>query len=158
MMRTISDMDIPKPVEPTFKASEIAIPIVYASILGLSSYVILFLIMVSLALPALITFRPDFSNSIDSSFSPLVPAWIAIASLLFVIEAYISDNTLKTLKHNALRGGIVAGTIVVLLLIALAPIIFTDDFSRSSLMSLLLLLVSPFLGLVAGSWFASRRS
>lgn len=157
-MRTTFDMEIPKPVEQKIKTSEIALPIVYASILGLSSYVILFLIMVSLALPALITVRPDFSDSIDSSFSPLVPAWIAIASLLFVVEAFISDNTLKTLRHNALRGGIVAGAVVVLLLIALAPIIYTDDFSRSSLMSLALLLVSPFAGLVAGSWFASRRS
>jgi len=151
-------MDIPKPVEQKAKASDIAIPIVYASILGVSSYVILFLIMVSLALPALIVVRPDFSDSIDSSFSPLVPAWIAIASLLFIVESFIADNILKGLRHNALRGGIVTGAIVVLLLIALAPIIYTDDFSRSSLMSLALLLVSPFAGLVAGSWFASRRS
>lgn len=146
-------MDVPKEIIKKNSVRDFARPVVFDLAFGLFSYVILFFILVSLVLPALAG-----QAGAEDVASPQLIFWISTAAILFVVQVFFADFTLKPLKHDGLRGGIIAGAMTVFFLIAAAPIIYSDDFSRSSLLNLSILLLAPFLGQVAGGWFVSRRA
>ncbi len=145
-------MDVPREAVRKNSARDFARPVIFDLAFGLFSYVILFFVMVSLVLPALVG-----QATVDEVASPQLVFWISTAAILFVIQVFFADFTLRPLKSDALRGGIIAGAMTVFFLIAAAPIIYSDDFSRSSLLNLSILLLAPFLGQIAGGWFVSRR-
>lgn len=150
-------MDVPKEVVIKNTAKDFIRPLVYDLAFGLFSYVILFFILVSLVLPAVVgSYAPQ--TDMEASIVPLIAFWSATAAILFVVQVYFADFTLRPLKSDALRGGIIAGALTAFLLVAMAPIIYSDDFSRSSLLNLSILLLAPFLGQIVGGWFVSRRS
>jgi len=150
-------MDVPKEVVKRQTVADFVRPMIYDLAFGLFSYVILFFILVGLILPALTSsYIPQ--AGIEETASPRLAFWIATAAGLFVVQVFFADFTLRPLKSQGLRFGILAGAIMALLLVAVSPIIYSDDFSRSSLLNIGLLLLSPFLGQVAGGWFVSRRA
>ena len=144
-------MEIPKIVEPKAKPHELVQPVLFTIVFGLCIYLILYLIAVSLVLP-LVPVGEEGMTSFQIIF------WTVTLSLLFVLEAWTGDFFLKTLKHHAMLGGVASALVVMLVLLSLAPFIFTDDFARSSVMSLSLMLISPFLGLATGGFFVTRRA
>lgn len=151
-MKTMSDMDIPKPVQPKYKPHDLLQPVLFAVVFALCIYLILYLIAVSLVLPLLPVAEDEGLASSQIVF------WSVTLSLLFVLEAWTADFFLSSLKHHAMVGAMAGALIVVLVLVSLAPIIFTDDFVRSSLLSLSLMLIAPFLGLATGGFFVTRRA
>lgn len=144
-------MEIPKIVEPKAKPHELLQPVLFTIVFGLCIYLILYLIAVSLVLP-LVPAGEEGMTSFQVVF------WTVTLSLLFALEAWTGDFFLKTLKHHAMLGGVASALVVMLLLLSLAPFIFTDEFARSSVMSLSLMIVSPFLGLATGGFFVTRRA
>lgn len=144
-------MEIPKIVEPKAKPHELLQPVLFTIVFGLCIYLILYLIAVSLVLP-LVPAGEEGMTSFQVVF------WTVTLSLLFALEAWTGDFFLKTLKHHAMLGGVASALVVMLLLLSLAPFIFTDEFARSSVMSLSLMLISPFLGLATGGFFVTRRA
>lgn len=146
----MSDMEIPKPVVPQTMPHELVQPVLFSVVFGLCIYLILYLIAVSLILPLL----PIEDDGVTSSH---IIFWTVTLSLLFVLEAWTGDFFLKTLRHHAMLGGMTSALVVVLVLLSLAPFVFTDEFVRSSILSMSLLLVAPFLGLSAGGFFVTRR-
>jgi len=150
-MKTTNDMEVPKIVEPKAKPQEILQPVLFTVVFGLCIYLILYLIAVSLILPLL----PIEEDGVAPTH---IIFWTVTVSLLFALETWTGDFFLKTLKHYAMLGGVSSALIVMLVLLSLAPFIFTDDFVRSSVLSLSLLISAPFLGLATGGFFVTRRA
>jgi len=146
-----NDMEIPKTVEPKAKPHELLQPVLFTIVFGLCIYLILYLIAVSLVLP-LLPIEEEGMTSFQIVF------WTVTLSLLFALEAWTGDYFLKALKHHAMLGGVASALVVMLLLLSLAPFVFTDEFVRSSVMSLSLMIVAPFLGLATGGFFVTRRA
>ncbi len=144
-------MEIPKIVEPKAKPHELLQPVLFTIVFGLCIYLILYLISVSLILP-LLPIEEEGMTSFQIVF------WTVTISLLFTLEAWTGDFFLKALKHHAMLGGVTSALVVMLVLLSLAPFIFTDEFVRSSVMSLSLMIMAPFLGLATGGFFVTRRA
>lgn len=144
-------MDIEKPLPAKVKPQHLLQPVLFTVVFGLCVYLIMYLVAVSLVLPLL----PVESDGIDVN---RVIFWTVTLSLLFALEAWTGDYFLKALRHHAMVGAVAGALIVVLVLLSLAPFIFTDDFVRSSVASLSLMLTSPFLGLATGGFFVTRRA
>lgn len=150
-------MDVPHEIVLRNTAKDFLRPLIYDLAFGLFSYVILFFILVSLVLPALAgSYVPQ--SDLEGTDVSLIAFWSATAAILFVVHVFFADFTLKSLKHDGLRAGILAAALTVFLLIAMAPIIFSDDFTTSSVFNLSILLLAPFLGQIVGGWFVARRA
>ncbi len=144
-------MEIPKVVEPKAKPHELLQPVLFSVVFGLCIYLILYLVAVSVILPLL----PIEDDGVVSNH---IVFWSVTLTLLFVLEAWTGDFFLKTLRHHAMLGGVASALIVMLVLLSLAPFVFTDEFARSSILSMSLLIISPFLGLATGGFFVTRRA
>lgn len=147
-------MDIPQEVVKPQRPPILAQPMVTATVFGLFSYVILYFILVVLLLPAL-----ALDANLEATNSYELPVFWGIAlSLIFAVETFQADYFLRPMKERGFRGGLATAAITAICLVGLAPLLFTDDYSRSSIYTLLLLLLTPFLGLSAGGYFVTRRT
>jgi hypothetical protein len=113
---------------------------------GFSVYTILYLVLVSLALPV-----------ITSEGATLV-FWPMAVSILFVVEAYIADAIFRPLKKKAVSGGLLSASLICMMLLIASPLLFLDQSVRSSLLNLTVMILAPFMGMSVGGIFVSRRA